>query len=72
MNGYKHILKAINNELATKCEQLKEAWGLNDTQWKEIRKLKEENKALRDDLFELSQHYQNLLKQNKNGKEKKS
>lgn len=72
MKEFKHIFEAVNNELQHKTETIEDLWRLNEDQYKKIQKLEKENKMLRDDLNELSQHYKELLKQNKNGKEKKN
>jgi hypothetical protein len=53
----KHILEVLNAYIEQKVNELECKQERIDEQWLEIRKLNEENQALRNDLAELSKEF---------------
>jgi hypothetical protein len=53
----KHILKVLNAYIKQQVNELEFKQERIDEQWLEIRKLNEENQALRNDLAELSKEF---------------
>jgi len=56
----KEILRVLNEEIERLKEQISESKSLNKSLWKSNEKIIEENRMLRNDLYELSQMYQEL------------
>lgn len=56
----KEILSILNREIIDLKEQISESKRLNKSLWKSNEHIIEENRMLRNDLYELSKMYQEL------------